>query len=71
MEAPTEVEVVATRAIAKRLVAELKDMPWHKRGNESECAAMVAKAVKREAGKHGVSELRLKSYMMRIQRGWM
>lgn len=60
-------ERVAARAIAKRLVEELKAMPWHRSCNAEECSQRVAEAVKRESRKTGISELVLKSTMMRIQ----
>lgn len=42
-------------------------MPWHRSGNAEECSQRVAEAVKRESRKTGISELILKSTMMRIQ----
>lgn len=63
----TEVERIAARALAKRLVAELGKMEWHRRGNEAECAQRVAEAVNREARNHGLNPLLLKSMMYRLQ----
>ena len=60
---------IAARRIAKRLVAELGKMEWHRRGNEAECAQRVAEAVNREARNNGLNPLLLKSFMMRLQRG--
>lgn len=67
MKSPTEMERVAARAIAKRLVEELRVMPWHRSGNAEECSQRTTEAVKRESSKTGISELVLKSTMMRIQ----
>lgn len=67
MKQITERDRIAARLLAKRLVAELGKMEWHRRGNEAECAKRVAEAVKRESRKTGISELILKSTMMRIQ----
>lgn len=67
MKSPTEMERIAARRIAKALVEELKAMPWHRSGNAEECSQRVAEAVKRESRKTGISELVLKSTMMRIQ----
>ena len=67
MKSPTEMERIAARRIAKALVDELKAMPWHRSGNAEECSQRVAEAVKRESRKTGISELLLKSNMMRIQ----
>lgn len=67
MKSPTEMERIAARRIAKALVDELKAMPWHRSGNTEECSQRVAEAVKRESRKTGISELILKSTMMRIQ----
>lgn len=69
MKSPTEMERVAARAVAKRLVEELKAMPWHRTGNAEECSQRTAEAVKRESRKTGISELLLKSNMLRIQDG--
>lgn len=67
MKSTTEMERVAARAIAKRLVEELRVMPWHRSGNAEECSQRTTEAVKRESRKTGISELVLKSTMMRIQ----
>lgn len=67
MKSPTESDRIIARRIAKALVEELKDMPWHRSGNAEECSQRVAEAVKRESRKTGISELILKSTMMRIQ----
>ena len=67
MKSPTESDRIIARRIAKALVEELKAMPWHRSGNAEECSQRVAEAVKRESRKTGISELILKSTMMRIQ----
>ena len=67
MKSPTESDRIIARRIAKALVEELKAMPWHRSGNAEECSQRVAEAVKRESRKTGISELLLKSNMMRIQ----
>lgn len=69
MKQITESDRIAARLLAKRLVAELGKMEWHRRGNEAECAQRVAEAVNREARNNGLNPLLLKSFMMRLQRG--
>lgn len=69
MKQITERDRIAARALAKRLVAELGKMEWHRRGNEAECAKRVSEAVNREARNSGLSQLLIKSCMLRIQRG--
>lgn len=69
MKSPTEMERIAARAIAKALVKELKAMPWHRSGNAEECSQRTAEAIKRESSKTGISELFIKSNMLRIQDG--
>ena len=65
----TEVERIATRALAKRLVSELSGMPWYRSGNQKECAERTAEAIKRAARDTGLPAVWLKSFMLRIQRG--
>ena len=67
MKSPTESDRIVARRIAKAMGEELKAMPWHRSGNAEECSQRVAEAVKRESRKTGISELVLKSTMMRIQ----
>lgn len=69
MKTATEQDRIAARALAKKLVAELGKMEWHRRGNEAECARLVSEAVNREARNNGLNPLLLKSFMMRLQRG--
>ena len=69
MKQITERDRIAARLLAKRLVAELGKMEWHRRGNEAECALRVAEAVNREARNSGLNPLLLKSFMLRLQRG--
>lgn len=69
MKAITEQDRIAARALAKRLVKELESMPWHRKGNEKECAQRVSEAVNREARNSGVSPLLLKSMIYRLQSG--
>ncbi|QDB73861.1 hypothetical protein KE335_gp30 [Aeromonas phage 2_D05] len=69
MKQITERDRIAARLLAKRLVAELGKMEWHRRGNEEECARRVSEAVNREARNNGLNPLLLKSFMMRLQRG--
>lgn len=69
MKPITEKDRIIARALAKRLVAELGKMDWHRKGNEKECAQRVAEAVKRESMSSGMNPLLLKSFMMRLQRG--
>ena len=69
MKALTEQDRIAARLLAKRLVAELGKMEWHRRGNEAECARRVSEAVNREARNSGLNQLLIKSCMLRLQRG--
>lgn len=69
MNEVTEQDRIAAMALAKRLVKELASMPWHHKGNESECAMRVADAVNREARNSGLNPLLLKSMMLRLQDG--
>lgn len=69
MKTPTEQDRIAARAMAKRLVKELSSMPWHRKGNEKECAKRASEAVNREARNSGLNPLLLKSYMLRLQDG--
>lgn len=69
MKPATEQDRISTRALAKRLVAELGKMEWHRRGNEAECARRASEAVNREARNSGLNPLLLKSMMFRLQRG--
>ena len=69
MKQITERDRIAARALAKKLVAELGRMEWHRRGNETECARRVAEAVNREARNSGLNPLLIKSFMLRLQRG--
>lgn len=69
MKPLTEQDRIAARLLAKRLVAELGKMEWHRRGNEAECAKRVSEAVNREAINSGLNPLLLKSYMLRLQDG--
>ena len=69
MKQITERDRIAARRIAKRLVADLSKMEWHRRGNEAECAQRVSEAIQREARNSGLNTLLLKSFMLRLQRG--
>lgn len=69
MKPLTEQDRIAARLLAKRLVADLSKMEWHRRGNEAECAQRVAEAVNREARNNGLSPLLIKSFMLRLQDG--
>lgn len=69
MKQITERDRIAARALAKKLVADLSKMEWHRRGNEAECARRVAEAVNREARNSGLNPLLLKSFMLRLRRG--
>ena len=69
MKQITEQDRIAARLLAKRLVAELGKMEWHRRGNGAECAQRVSEAVNREARNSGLNQLLIKSCMLRIQRG--
>ncbi|MEG1651978.1 MAG: hypothetical protein RR390_00625 [Hafnia sp.] len=68
MKPATEVELVAARALAKKLIAELKSRDWQHR-DKNESAAIIADAVRREARNSGLNPLLIKSYMLRLQDG--
>ena len=69
MKQATEQDRIAARALAKKLVADLSKMEWHRRGNEAECARLVSEAVNREARNSGLNPLLIKSFMLRLQDG--
>ena len=69
MKQITERDRIAARLLAKKLVADLSKMEWHRRGNEAECARRVSEAVNREARNSGLNQLLIKSCMLRLQRG--
>ena len=69
MKQITERDRIAARLLAKRLVADLGKMEWHRLGNEAECARRVSEAVNREARNNGLSPLLIKSFMLRLQDG--
>lgn len=69
MKAIIENGRIASRAIAKRLVKELGDMEWHRKGNEKECSQRVSEAIQLEARNSGLTPPLLKSYMLRLQDG--
>lgn len=71
MRALSETELVAARALAKRLLQELEVELGNHKGNYEECAKIVAKRVQQESRKHGIPALWLKSSIMRIQDGRM
>ena len=68
MKTATEIELVAARALAKKLIAELNSCDWKHR-DKNESAAIIADAVKREAMNSGLNPLLIKSFMLRIQDG--
>lgn len=69
MKQITESDRIVARLLAKKLVADLGKMEWHRRGNEAECARRVSEAVNREARNNGLSPLLIKSFMLRLQDG--
>lgn len=80
MKPVSESERVATRAVAKKLVAELREMlgacraPSKKPTKQEieaarKSAEVIGNAVNRECQRTGLNQLWLKSYMYRIQRG--
>ena len=69
MKQITESDRIAARALAKRLVADLGKMEWHRRGNEAECAQRVSETIQREARNSGLNPLLIKSMMYRLQSG--
>ncbi|MGL5219611.1 MAG: hypothetical protein ACRC8G_09055 [Plesiomonas shigelloides] len=67
MKSPTEMERIAARRIAKALVEELKSTLSGGGLKQEECSQRISEAIQRESRKTGISELLLKSTMMRIQ----
>ena len=67
MKSPTEMERIAARRIAKALVEELKATMSGGGLKQEECSRRISEAIQRESRKTGISELVLKSTMMRIQ----
>lgn len=67
MKELTERERVCARAVAKRLVEELKVTLCAHMGPYEELSQIISEAIQRESRKTGISELLLKSTMMRIQ----
>lgn len=80
MKPVSEAERVAIRAVAKKLVNELREVigacraPSKKPTREEveatrRSAEVIGEAVNRECRRTGLNQLWLKSYMYRIQRG--
>lgn len=80
MKPVSEAEHVATRAVAKKLVAELREIlgacrkasakPTKQEVESAKRSAeVIGNAVNRECKRTGLNHLWLKSYMYRIQRG--
>lgn len=65
----SEMERTAARRIAKNLLEDLKSKPWYRPKNEAECSAELSKALKSASAKHGIEQIWIKAFMMRIQRG--
>ena len=69
MKPQSEMEKIATRRIAKAIIAQADMEGWRKLKDESEVAAKVSQAVARHSSQHGIHPLFIKSSIMRIQRG--
>ena len=67
MKSPTESDRIIARRIAKALVEELKATLSGGGLKQEECSQRISEAIQRESRKTGISELILKSTMMRIQ----
>lgn len=69
MKQQTEIEKIATRRIAKAIIAQADIEGWRNLRDESEVAARVSQTVARHSSQHGIHPLFIKSGIMRIQRG--
>ena len=69
MKPQSEMEKIATRRIAKAIIAQADIEGWRNLRDESEVAAKVSQAVARHSSLHGIHPLFIKSSLMRIQRG--
>ena len=69
MKPQSEMEKIATRRIAKAIIAQADMEGWRNLRDESEVAARVSQAVARHSSQHGIHPLFIKSSIMRIQRG--
>lgn len=69
MKSPTEKERIAARRIAKALVEELRPVIGAHMGPYEELSRIISEAIQRESRKTGISELFIKSNMLRIQDG--
>jgi len=69
MKPQSEMEKIATRRIAKAIIAQADIEGWRNLRDESEVAAKVSQAVARHSSQHGIHPLLIKSSIMRIQRG--
>lgn len=67
MKSPTESDRIIARRIAKALVEELKATLSGGGLKQEECSQRISEAIQRESRKTGISQLLLKSNMMRIQ----
>lgn len=67
MKSPTESDRIIARRIANALVEELKATLSGGCLKQEECSQRISEAIRRESRKTGISELLLKSNMMRIQ----
>lgn len=67
MKSTTESDRIIARRIAKALVEELKVTLSGGGLKQEECSQRISEAIQRESRKTGISQLLLKSNMMRIQ----
>lgn len=63
-----EHERTAARALAKRLLDEIKQTTAGRDMTESQWAQTISNRVKKAEAMHGIPAIWLKSFMMRIQR---
>ena len=70
MKPQTESELIATRAVAKRILEKAKTEGWRKLSSDA-VSELVAKEVNLQAMLTGIDSLWIKSTMMRIQDGRM
>lgn len=67
MKSMTEADRIIARRVAKELVEELRANLCAHMGPYEELSQIISEAIQRESRKTGISELLLKSNMMRIQ----
>ena len=68
MKPQSEMEKIATRRIAKAIIAQADMEGWRHIKDEIEASAKISHAIARHSSLHGINALFIKSAIMRIQR---